>query len=150
MSTPEEKQALIQTHVQQLNEGDVSGYMRMYAPDCAFHGYPPDVSPDCSGVAQFYTALVEAFPGAQVAPADVVTEGDRVAVRYTLTGTHTGTFLGAPPTGKAISVEGITILRFEGGKVAERWNRLDELTLLTKIGALPAATEAPAARLAKP
>ena len=65
--------------------------------------------------------------------------GDRVAIRSTLTGTHAGGLLGAPGSGQALSVEGITILRFEGDRVAERWNRLDDLGLLGQLGVGPGA-----------
>lgn len=61
-----------------------------------------------------------------------------MGVRFTFTGTHEGEFLGAPGTGRALEVGDITVLRFEGGLVVERWNRLDDLALLTQLGALPA------------
>lgn len=101
-----------------------------------FHGYPPQVPPDHAGVTQFYEAVVAAFPDVRVTVEDTVGEGDRLAVRYVLTGTHAAPFLGAPPTGRTVSVEGITVLHLGGGRITERWNRLDELALLTEIGAL--------------
>ncbi len=140
-STREAVVAMIEQHVRLLNEGDVTGYMRMYSEDCVFHGYPPQFSPDHAGATRFYAALVAAFPDAHVAPEDVVVEGDRVAVRYTLSGTHAGDFLGAPATGNAVEIEGITTLHLRGGQIVERWNRLDEVGLLTAIGALPSVPE---------
>lgn len=53
---------------------------------------------------------------------DMIAEGDRVAVRYTLYATHTGDFYGAKPTGKAIKVSGIEIFRIQDGKIAEFWH----------------------------
>lgn len=144
MSMQEENKILVQTHVQRLNEGDVSGYMQMYDPGCVFHGYPPDVPPDPAGVGQFYAAMTDALPDAKVTAEDIVAEGDRVAVRYTLTGTHRGELMGAPATGNAVSAGGITVLRVSGGRVVERWNRLDDVALLTAIGALPPAEVRPA------
>ena len=60
-------------------------------------------------------------------------------MRYVLTGTHEGELLGAAGTGQALEVEGITILRFEGDLVAERWNRLDDVKLLTQLGLMATA-----------
>ena len=53
---------------------------------------------------------------------DIIAEGDRVAVRYTLYGTHTGDFYGVQATGKTIKVSGIEIFRVEGGKIVEFWH----------------------------
>ncbi len=77
------------------------------------------------------------MPDARITAQDIVADGERVAVRFTLTGTHTGDLLGAPGTGAAIDVEGITIVEFRDGQVVERWNRLDEAALLAQIGAPP-------------
>lgn len=53
---------------------------------------------------------------------DLIAEGDRVAVRYSLYGTHTGDFYGVEPTGKAVKVSGIEIFRVEDGMLAEFWH----------------------------
>ncbi len=65
-----------------------------------------------------------------------------MAVRFTLTGTHTGELFGVPASGEHIEAEGITIAHFSGDRVVERWNRLDDVTFLTQIGAMPTATRA--------
>lgn len=137
----EDHASTIASAVERLNAGDVEGYMsKLYAPHSRFHGYPEAFTPDCDGIAAFYRALVTAVPDTRIAPQDLLTDGDRVAVRFTFTGTHEGELLGAPGTGRALEVEGITVLRFENGLVVERWNRLDDLALLTQLGALPAVT----------
>lgn len=129
----------IASAVQMLNDGDVDGYVTtLYAPDAVFHGFPPSVPPTRDGIADFFRALRAGLPDATVTARDVLVDGDRVAVRYSLTGTHTGELLGAPGTGTAVDVEGITVVRFVDGAVAERWNRLDDLSFLTQIGAMPA------------
>lgn len=128
----------IASAVDRLNVGDVEGYMStLYAPVSRFHGYPDAFTPDYAGIDAFYRTLVAAVPDTRIAPQDLLTDGDRVAVRYTFTGTHEGELLGAPGTGRALEVEGITVLRFANGLVLERWNRLDDLSLLTQLGALP-------------
>lgn len=82
------------------------------------------------------------MPDATIDAQDLLTDGDRVAVRFTLTGTHTGELFGAPATDARIDAEGITIVRFSGDRVVERWNRLDDIAFLTQIGAMPATARA--------
>jgi predicted ester cyclase len=49
--------------------------------------------------------------------------------------------MGMPPTGKRISVTGIDIFRFEGGKIVEHWNQSDMLGLLQQLGAIPSPAQ---------
>jgi steroid delta-isomerase-like uncharacterized protein len=130
----------IATAVQLLNAGDVDGYVTtLYAPDAVFHGFPAAFAPDRDGIAGFFRALRAGVPDATISAQDLFADGDRVAVRFTLTGTHSGELFGVPAAGAPIEAEGITILRFSGGQCIERWNRLDDVTFLTQIGAMPAA-----------
>jgi predicted ester cyclase len=62
--------------------------------------------------------------------------------RVRLTGTHLGEGLGVPPSGKTVSIQAITIVRVDKGKIVEGWNNWDQLGLLKQVGALPGA-EAP-------
>ncbi len=131
------------TAIGRLNDGDVDGYITMlYAPDAVFHGFPPAFGQDRDGIGQFFHALVAGLPDVRVDALDLLADGDRLAVRYALTGTHAGELFGTPPTGAHVDVEGITLVRFEGDQVAERWNRLDDLVFLTQVGAPPAAVPA--------
>ena len=130
----------IATAVGRLNEGDINGYITtLYHPHSRFHGFPEAFGSDRDGIADFFRTLIVAVPDARIAAEDLVEQGERVAVRYVLTGTHEGELLGAAGTGQALEVEGITILRFEGDLVAERWNRLDDVKLLTQLGLMATA-----------
>jgi predicted ester cyclase len=57
-------------------------------------------------------------------------EGDRVAARCTMTGTHKGEFMSIPPTSKAFRIDAFDILRFGGGKVAEHWGITDQAAMM--------------------
>jgi predicted ester cyclase len=73
----------------------------------------------------------------------VVAEGDRVAGRFSLQGTHTGTLLGIPATGKRVSAGVMVIARFDArGKWVEDWAVWDQLGLLQQLGAVPAPAAA--------
>ncbi len=69
-------------------------------------------------------------------------DGDYVVTRWTASGTHDGELMGIPPTGKQVSVSGITIDRFEGGKMVEGWTNWDTIGLMQQLGAVPEAAQA--------
>jgi steroid delta-isomerase-like uncharacterized protein len=85
-------------------------------------------------VAQFRSAL----PDLRVVIHDMIAEGGKVAVRYTLEGTHAGELFGAPPTGQRVGVTSITIERVSDGKIREHWRVTDSLDMMQQLGAIPA------------
>jgi steroid delta-isomerase-like uncharacterized protein len=74
--------------------------------------------------------MFTAFPDMRFTVEDVVAEGDKVVVRYSIQGTHQGPFMGLPATGKAFTTTAIVILRFENGKIAEEWFQGDDLGMM--------------------
>jgi steroid delta-isomerase-like uncharacterized protein len=87
---------------------------------------------------QYLAAYLEAFPDTSVTVEDVIAEGDTVVSRYTVRGTHKGaTDEYGPPTGRQLVIEGITLYRFEGGKLAEMWDRYDGLAVMQQLGLMP-------------
>lgn len=82
-------------------------------------------------------ALREAFPDFEATVEDVVAEGDLVAMRVTLRGTHEGPFMGIQPTGNSFEVQNMVFTRIEDGKIAERWVQPDVLGMLGQLGVLP-------------
>jgi predicted ester cyclase len=74
---------------------------------------------------------------------EVVAEGNRVAGRFTMRGTHAGTLFGIPATGKAVGVGVMVIARFdEAGKWVEDWANWDQLGMLQQLGVIPAPAAA--------
>jgi predicted ester cyclase len=112
-------------------------FLNAYDPDVALHGYPGGLQ-GLDGLRRFHEALWEAFPDARLTIEDLVVEGDRVALRYRLQGTHRGPYLGVAPTGVGFDVEGLTLLRLADGRVAEEWHSPTELAILRQIGAVEA------------
>lgn len=90
---------------------------------------------------ELYKALAAAtrdiFPDAEFTIDDTIVDGDRVAVRWTMVGTHEGAADGVEPTGERVTMDAIEIDRFEDGRLRETWTRSDQLGLLDQLGALP-------------
>ncbi|MFH9002055.1 ester cyclase [Streptomyces afghaniensis] len=84
-------------------------------------------------------ANLKAFPDLKWTVQDMRAEGDTVAVRYTMTGTHEGPFAGVEATGKAIRSESMAFYRLSHGKIVEERAQLDMLGILRQMGAIPAA-----------
>ena len=70
---------------------------------------------------------------------EIFSAGDRVVVRWTGSGTHTGELNGIPATGKSVRVDAISIHRVADGKIAETWEVWDTLGFLQQLGVVPAA-----------
>jgi steroid delta-isomerase-like uncharacterized protein len=90
-----------------------------------------------------YLAVVaanrDAFPDLVWTVEDMVTDGDTVTVRYTMTGTHRGTFAGVPPTNKTVAAQSMAFYRLADGKIVEERAQLDMLAVLQQLGAAPGA-----------
>ena len=75
------------------------------------------------------------FSDSRITIENMLAEGDKVAVRWTWTGTHTGEFVGIPPTGRHIAVAGISIHRFADGRFVESWASYDSLGMMQQLTA---------------
>ncbi|MDQ1042616.1 ester cyclase [Streptomyces sp. V4I2] len=84
-------------------------------------------------------ANLKAFPDLKWTVEDVRAEGDTVAIRYSMTGTHEGPFAGVEATGKAIRSESMAFYRLSHGKIVEERAQLDMLGILRQMGAVPVA-----------
>jgi steroid delta-isomerase-like uncharacterized protein len=121
------------------NQGREASIDELFPAGGVAHGLG-DSESDVRGPAEFkpFAAnLRGSIPNLQIRVEDILCDGDRVAVRVTLEGTHTGNGLGVPPSGGRVSIQGIIILRLVDGQIVEAWNSYDQLGLLRQIGALP-------------
>ncbi len=80
-------------------------------------------------------ALQSAFPDISIEVNDVVAADDRIAFLSTLTGTHTGEFMGIPATRRRVTVRLVDMIRVEGGRFVEQWGGPDMFDLLRQLGA---------------
>jgi steroid delta-isomerase-like uncharacterized protein len=89
------------------------------------------------GFRDFVTTYLTGFPDGSIIVDDQIAEGDVVATRWTGRGTNTGELMGMPPTGRQITVGGITYSRIADGKAREAWISWDTLALMHQLGAVP-------------
>ncbi len=138
------EQAMRRFYDEAFSKGKLSVVDELTDRNFVDHEPPPaGFKSGIEGVKQIITALRAGFPDMQVAVNDVVSHGDKVWSRATMTGTHKGSFMNIPPTGKRVSFEAMDIVRFSGGKAIEHWGVADNLGLLTQLGAIPAPGQPP-------
>lgn len=114
-----------------LNAGDLSRIAVYTAPDFFDHRYPDRVG--VAGTTRTLTEVRAAFPDIQFTPEDVIAEGDRVVVGFTIRSTHRGEFMGIPPRGRKVTWSGINILRIVSGKAVELWGEYDTPALMWQL-----------------
>lgn len=90
-----------------------------------------------AGMKQQIELYRTAFPDLKMTVDDIFESGDEVAVRWTARGTHRGELMGLAPTGVQVTTTGISIDRYEDGKVVESWTNWDTLGMLRQLGAAP-------------
>jgi steroid delta-isomerase-like uncharacterized protein len=117
------------------SEGNLALIDKLVAKDYVGHTPPADFQGP-EGAREFTVMLRSAFPDMHLTVEDQIAEGDRVATRWTGSGTHDGEFQGVPPTGKPVTMSGITVFRIVNGKLIEGWNRPNMLGIMQQIGAL--------------
>jgi steroid delta-isomerase-like uncharacterized protein len=110
---------------------------QFFAKDFVVHDTFPGLARDSVGTKQWNALIREAVPDYNVTVDDQIAENDKVVTRWTARGTHKGKFQGIAPTGRQVSVTGMTISRFVDGKIAESWIELDTLSLMRQLGAHP-------------
>lgn len=134
----EENKSVNLRWIQAFNERDWTTEASYRAPDFVAHlsGAPGPL--DNAGWMQYMSAFTAGLPDAQIFVDSSIGERDLVASRWTLTGTHRGTFQGVPATGRQITITGVDLSRVVNGKITEHWAQFDVLAMLQQIGALHA------------
>lgn len=127
----EENKAIVRRLYEAVNTQDLSSLEAFIAPNYVDHTRGLH---GLDALKQFGTMIFQSFPDFQETMEDIIAEGDKVWVRNTITGTHTGDFRGVPPTGKRFTEASVDIFRLVDGKLVEGWNVTDELDFLQQVG----------------
>lgn len=138
MNSGEENKAAVRACFENASQGNFDALDDIVTDDYVLH---PEEIQGADGLKETVQRYREALDGLRVTIDQQFTDGDYVATRYTISGTHNGDLMGTPPTGKGVSFTGITISRCEGGRIAEEWEVTDVIGLLGQVGGLPAMAQ---------
>lgn len=122
-----------------FSEGDLTAVDEYLDEDFVNHDPPFGASADREGMRAASAMFRAAFPDWHSELHLLFAEGDLVAEVFAASGTHRGEVMGVAPTGKQISLRGINVFRVGGGRIRERWGRLDDLGFLQQLGLAPVA-----------
>ena len=136
MTSSEEAKAIVRRNTEDVQgKGDFVLFDQLFADDFVDHTPQPNMVPDKDGVRGLYRGLREAFPDFHAVIHWQAAEGDLVTTYKTYHGTHRGTFLGVPPTGRKIEFETVDAMRVRNGKITEHWGVANLYSLMQQLGA---------------
>ena len=118
-------------------DGNLGVIDELAAPNYVGHDPATEEQRGPDAIKEFVSGYLAAFPDGKITIEEQLAEGDLVATRWIGRGTHQGELMGIPPTGKQVTVTGITISRVEKGKVVEEWSNWDTLGMLQQLGVVP-------------
>ena len=120
------------------NQGNNKVFEDAFATDAKYHDPTMPNAPLGAAALIEQTRLYRtAFPDLKMTVDQLMADGDYVVMRWTCRGTHTGPLLGAAPTQRKVTVTGMIINRFTGGKIVETWGNWDAAGLMQQIGVMP-------------
>mgnify|MGYP001201349149 CR=1 FL=1 len=139
----EQNKALYRRILEEVwNQGKLDVIDELWAADSVTYdaSFPGGRNTGPEGSRQFVETTRAAFSDLRFTIHDQIAEGDKVVTRWTMTGAHRGALMGIAPAGKRVTATGISIARFQAGRLVESWNNWDRLTMLQQLGALPSLT----------
>ncbi len=127
-----------QAVVRRLIEEVINGQDYGLLPELLHEEYvfrtPGEELSGAAALRALFSSYREAFPDLAVGIDDMFGSHDRVATTFTLTGTHTGPFMGLPATGQAVAVDGIVLSRVLEGRIVDEWELIDVAGLVEQLG----------------
>jgi steroid delta-isomerase-like uncharacterized protein len=136
MSTPENSNKdLVRRYLNAFNDRDHDTLAGFLAEDVVEHGIHEELH-GVDEVIGFLDAHFETFPDYSGTTETMIAEGDTVAVRYSVSGTHSDEYRDVDPTGHAVEWSGMAMYRIEDGRIAEIWLEEDRLGLLERLEAV--------------
>jgi steroid delta-isomerase-like uncharacterized protein len=134
-------EAVIREVIGLINDRDLDQAFELYALDYVYHGPGGQELRGRKAIKGLWEIFLTGFPNLSARIDDVIEHDDKVALRWTVTGTHMGEFLGVAPTGNEIALGITEIFRVEGGQLVEAWDQYDRLHLMQQIGEFTGNTQ---------
>jgi len=143
----EQNKAVVRRTFEELwNKGNLQLANELFSPNYAHHDpSTPDVGRGPESEKKRATLYRNAFPDLRLTVEDLIAGGETVVARWSCHGTHKGELDGILPTGKEFTITGVTITRFENGKMVEGWVNWDALGMMQQLGVVPEIAKAKAA-----
>lgn len=141
MTEVERNKAMMERFYQEFwNKGNVDYADEIMVEDLIHDQLPSDWPKGREGFKRLVATWRAGFSDLNEDVEFVMGDGDRVMSRFTLTGTHDGTFYGIEPTGRRVEIQGVDVARIENGRIVEYFYHEDTLGLFRQLGAFPADT----------
>ena len=127
---------LLARYVNEVWDGaNLAALEEFLTPDFKRHVSPTKPPLDRNGQIERLEGFRAAFPDISLTVEEVIAEGDRIAFRSTIRGTHRGEFAGIAPTGREVTVGLVDVIRVEDSRFAEQWGGPDMADLMLQLGA---------------
>ena len=134
--------ALVNRVLELINSRNLDEAFEFYDLDYIYHGPGGQELQGRSGIRGLWELFFAAFPDLVASVDEIFSVDNKVVLRWTIRGTHTGEFLGLPASNKSFTLPITEIFRTENGRLLEAWDQFDRLHLMEQIGALPMEREA--------
>ena len=132
----EENKNIVRLYQEIYNSNDLDRLTEVVSEDLRTPNIMPGIPQGLEGAKAAHRIMLAGFHDYQTIIDEIIAEGDKVAARIKMTGTHTGAFMGVLPTDRRISFTGIYIARIANGKIVEHWGEEDGVSLLQQLGVL--------------
>jgi steroid delta-isomerase-like uncharacterized protein len=120
-----------------LNKGNIEASGKFFHDEMVEQVPLPGQGPGIDGLKNVLRGFTSAFPDMCWTIEEQIAEGDKVVTRFEWTGTHRGTFLGVPATGRPVKVWGIVIDRLQNGKIKDTRIIMDTMGMMMQMGVIP-------------
>jgi predicted ester cyclase len=132
----EENKDIVRRYQEIYNRNELERLTEVVSEDLLTPKMLPGIPSGLEGAKVAHQIMLAGFPDYQTMIEELIAEGDKVVARITMSGTHQGSFMGIPPTGKRVVFTGIYIARIANRKIVEHWGEEDGVSLLQQLGAM--------------
>ena len=144
MSIEENKAVVRRFFEELLSRDDIAVADELLSPGFRFYFAGSPNPMNLESYKEFLVARRAAFPDRRFVVEDMIAEGDKVSVRFTMRGTHKGEFRGIAPSGKEVTMTGIDTIRLSDGKMVEDRVEVDQLGMMRQLGVIASPQQAEA------
>lgn len=143
-ASPEQNKQVVQTFMEECwNRGNLNKISELLTDQVRFHDPVfPSLNPGTQNIRNHIEGCRKAFPDLHFTIDDTIAERNEVVIHWTAQGTHKGPFLGMQPTNRKVTVNGTSIHRLEGSKIAEGYTNWNLATMMAQLGVVELPKEA--------